>query len=492
MHPAGSLRIAVALLAIVSVHAEPASDALDKFTRQLQAACAAQPSDDGYRRDTISQFKARFEALGLALKRGELNQAREILQNLNGAGLPPELQDAWQSLADALAAQIIQLQQQAAISWKKAVDEAATKTRDVCIAAKTSSDLDGITLEVAALQNKHRQMNNLLVDRANRKLEGITRFLDQWSRFLDFRAAGSITAANNLLRNLRAENDPPIISQKDLERAFIEQLPSPWTTADVPRIAFRDVKNVADLPPAVEKMNELLSNPAIYEAGFFLSDPRDILALVTADQQVKEGNFAAAEEALSDLDRSEVYQTCRRWLQPIRTAIRQRLTAGELQQITGAKPRSDESSNTMLRRVLDGLQAGGEYTKMSDLVTEISMLPATTLYGKVDYPWSPGDATALLAYANASKLEQAGDALAAVNEYRRVITSAQGGKYAPTAEAQKAIERLKKSHPEAFADIDGVVLDELRQIRQELDQALRLQIQQQRMTQQRLFPGNMR
>ena len=463
-HPIRSFSQMALSLALVALAASPlragtAPDELSEFTKELQKSLSSRQSDQNYGRDIVGQFGA----LDAALRRGDFERAQQLLQNLSGYGVPPELQSKWQSLADKLAEAIVEQQQQHAIEWKKLVDALVKKTREACMTAKSSADLDEVMVDIAAQQLKRTRSSNLLAQRASQKIEALARFVDQWSRFLDFREAGDAKQANNILRNLsQSGSDFPMLSATEIQKAFVEETISD-NPAEAARKVFVGVDTLEAIPPAVTRLTEILKDPAVrnQNQGW---NTKNLLLLVEADNQAQAGAFADARASLQRVENDPIFSNLP-GLGALRDQVTERVRSGELLGITGATLKPGETTNTMLTRVLDQLKAESKYAEMARIISQANKLPRPRT-GYPSNPWSSEDATALIAFATASQFDQAGDAFPAVVEYRRVISTGQTGKYAPTKEAQAALERLQKSNPDVLKDVNSVVLEELRQIRQ--------------------------
>jgi predicted metal-dependent hydrolase len=195
--------LVIASLAFGSLRASSPDDDLSALIKKWQTSEGQQQGQkQPYQPDAIVQFKA----LESALQRRNFDRAQQILQNLNEAyGLPPNLQAEWPAIAEALAALITEQQQKEAIARKKEIDDLTEKTRKLSLEAKTSGDLDEVMIQISALQTQKASSynsNSLIAQRSGQKLEGLARFVGQWTRFLDFKAAGDNRQANNILRDL--------------------------------------------------------------------------------------------------------------------------------------------------------------------------------------------------------------------------------------------------------------------------------------------------
>lgn len=443
------------------------SDDLNAFVDKLKKSLASKQTDRAYGAEAAQQF----EVLSIALKRGDFERAQQLIQNLGAYGVPPELRAEWQALADDLAAKIVEMQQQAAIDWKKSVDGVAAKAKEACSAAKSSADLDEVMIEIAALQMKRVSSNNILSQRATQKLEGTARFLDQWARFLDCRDAGETNQANNILQELSRGGGFPVLSAAELQKFASEGAYTPDNAIDAARFAFRDVETADQLPAAVERARELLKKPSLAR------EARDwnfssVLEMCDAEEAIDQGRLADARAKLISQDSSNLVINVPA-LRELRSNLLNRLATAEVAEIAGGQLSEGQSVGAFLSATLDRLQAEGKFAEMAKIMARVGELQRGINLQNV--PWSPNDPAALAAYASGAQLEAAGDALAAINEYRRAITSGQTGKYAPTKQAEEALARLRQSHPAAFEDANGVVLEELRQIRQDLQRAMMMQ-----------------
>lgn len=460
-----ALSILLGTIPVAAVRGADPTTQLSDFIEQLKNSQSG-PSGESYRREASAQFKA----LQVAIKRGNYEQAQQLLQNLGGYGVPSELQDQWGTLADTLAAQIDQLRQQSALQWKTDVDVLAKETREACVTAKVSDDLQPVLIACSALQLRRISQNSVLVERANQRLQGIVQTLQAWSNFLDAQESGNAQQANNALRNLMTGgNGVAVLPRSVIESSFVAEEKPVNDLDDVFRISFANVKTTADLPVAIERLQKFSKNPAISTQG--LSFPREVERLQNltgADAAIKAGNLEAAAAALDRYRSSGGYAGTNTAMLGILNDLQMEIITRRLTDLTKEKPESGEVPGDFVKRVADQLRAKGQYEELGSLVDIVNATNARSYQSSFTVPWSPGDATAIRAFLIARQFEAAGDTLASINQYRTVISAGQGGRYAPVDEARKSLEKLKTTNPEAFKDVNAVVLVQLQALQEQL------------------------
>lgn len=353
--------------------------------------------------------------------------------------------------------------------WRAQVDQLVADTRETCLAAKTSSDLDALLVRCAALQMQRMGQDNVFGQRTTQKLNGLIFTLENWMRFLDFRAAGNAPAANEALRRLFGERAQfPVLTQPEIQTQFMPEPISDVSPPGMIKHIYGGLRTPGDLPAAIERLNSFTNNPMTRDNTAFLTTDKERLeGLRRASELLNRNEVNAAIQEIERAILSTGYSEGQKQFESVRDQLTRQALTMKLSALLGMQPKPEEDLQEFIARALIQLQEKGDYSAMLDVIRSFERLA-----------W-PGrgsplatDRVAIQRFLAAQRFESVGDAVAAVNDYRHVVGTIDG-KYAPIKEATAALERLKSKNPEAFTNYEGVVLDELRSVREQLQKLRR-------------------
>lgn len=442
------------------------SEQIDELVTRLREVPA--PVHGGREAEAIAR---QLVVIQRALDRGEYEVAEQAMRSLSTQTIPGVDAETWQNLIDTLAVTITEGRQRQATEWLASVDTLVENVRAACITAETTADLDLVMVETASLQTRRSQQSgNILTERANQKLQSAASALTAWSRMLDATEMGSLQDANNALRGMLSSGQHiPIIPREEIERRIVsESVTAPKTFDQVVASALREVTGPDDIPEAIAVIEREGAKVQQNSQNISMVTNR-LEAVKNLHDALQKGDIAAAEaeEArLRHLPRAMNLGSGDR-VESLQRESSVALLMVRLTRLSGVEPTEEETPEGYIERVTSTLREREQYAELARFLTDAQRLQMTA------NPQNPGvhigrDAAALTAYGNAIRFERAGDVLPAIAEYRNAIRMSAGSSLVPVDEAEKALARLTAEHPEAANDMSGVLLDEIRQLRREV------------------------
>jgi hypothetical protein len=439
--------------------------AADSLTQKLQdfdaklASLASTTSDPRQQTSQMAaqRFGEQLKALVHLVDRGEYERAINQLNALSGVGLPPELAKTWSALSLATIKELETAQAEMTSKWVAEVDACARAAQEACLNAKSSGDLDSLLVKVAALQlRRPGNANDVVSQRAVRRLGSLASTLEAWMNYLDFTTAGNVKAANNALRSL-STNDSlvPVLRVADITARIVEEQVN--TEAFVGQV-YSSIRSPDDIAPALAKLS---SQGKVLNGDTQLYNERRFLEVLQQGKEACDKDDAAlAIKAVStsrSLGGTAGFALYREKL----IAMIERLSL--LRVITkksGMEPTTDESAADYAQRVMDALYKNGDYEKLIAVMAAQDEL----LAGKKSFTETRHTLERFLA---ARRFEAVNDHAFAIAEYRRVLR-ANAGDYSPVQLAGEALKRLQAAHPELFTTTESRVLAEVEALRQDV------------------------
>lgn len=347
----------------------PASAAQEDVVAKLRAfeekiaataAPAAAAFGDAPPRESQARGRviAQLRMLRALLAREEFEPAQQLLTNLHLHELPPELQAAWLELSGALLADLGKLRADAVEKWVARVEELVKEVRAQCAAAKTAAELDPLLVRCAALQMQRLGPGTVLGQRAERKMAGVITTLETWASFLDFRAAGNMKAANDLLRNLAANSSHfPVLTVAEIEAQYLPvEKAQPSSRAALQRL-IAGVATLDELPGALERLEILGNHPeAMQSHGSFAVEKKLLQAMQEAWQNLKLGNDEAAMRAFDLVTSTHLDPELQAHYGRLKEQFVRRLLSARVKRLSDLSPEPKEDLQVYLGRVLDFLE----------------------------------------------------------------------------------------------------------------------------------------
>ncbi len=319
-------------------------------------------------------------------------------------------------------------------------------------------------MRCAALQARRLSGQDIVGQRLQQKLAGTSKTLDRWARFLDARSAGNALAANAVLREFLTNlSDFPVMSVAEIKSQLSTDEGTPASFQNALELIFKDVKSPDDLDTALERVKKMGGSPVTTGPALRV-EQGTIEMLKAAWDKCKQQDYGAAIQLVTVAQRGDNSAEGKPFHQPFKDAILHTALSGKLRSYGAAEWKPDQTLSAYMDTVLQELKRKADYEAIIDLMKLAESFP--------EYQFNDGSLTperiGLEKFLTARRFEAAGDYLAALSEYRSVIGTS--GKYIPIKEVAAAVAKLKLEHPEAFKYYEGVVLEEIRKLREEVRQ----------------------
>ena len=291
-------------------------------------------------------------------------------------------------------------------------------------------------------------------------MEGVVTLANAWANYLDQKEAGNGEAQNAALRVLLNESTFPILTRSEIEATL------PLSSESFVKI-LEGLRSLEDLPKIVAELKVAAAQASSRRSGMPGPDAQDFDNLLTLWEAAKKGDQTVLSRWPGGYAGTFTLQ-----IQAIWTQYRDEIATLLMVQALKGKvdlPRAPwKSAGSYAERVLQMLQEKKDYETMTEVCRLRQSLMLIAPRGE---NWG-SEKIQFETLAAARRFEVAGDTLGALTAYRSLVGGA-AGKYFPMDEATEALKRLRAANPAAFADIQGVVLEELRSFRQQLQQSPR-------------------
>lgn len=407
---------------------------------------------------------SRLKMVEAVVARDEFDRLEQLVRGVDQGDMPPEFQAEWIGLSESLLAASEKMKAAAREQWYKEVDALVKSTRETCLSAKTSGDLDPLILRVAALQMQRLGQETILGQRAAEKMAGITATVQTWTRFLDFQGAGNAKAANDVLQNFsRGNSQFPVLTVADIQSRLLPVEEEKKASMATLQRLLDEVASPAELAAALARWKELGLHLKTSEGTSLEGERSKLETIESAWNAAMMGDDETALRALESISWGSGFTGLLPKENRLRDQTFRRIVASQCARWPVAPLAETEGLQTCLLRVLDHLQSIANLEAVGDVMK---------LYDRVGGPSGRSDSftrdrATIERFLAARRLESVGDAVLAVKEYRYVLTTG-GGKYVPLKEAGEAVKRLKEKSPETFKESDAAILGELQSLRQQI------------------------
>jgi len=464
MKPPGlSLKLALCLLAglaapLFGQAEDDLASSVEAFRQKVAAKQTAQPQAQN-----LAQLSMQLKALQGMISREEYEAAGEAVARLEQYAAMLELGDEWTQFSEALGKSLKQRDEQALGKWRGEVDKLVTDTKKACQEAKDSAELDPLLVRCAALQMRRERGANILTQQTRRKLEGVAAALSNWTNYLDFRDAGNVKRANEVLRNL-TNNDSqyPVLTASQINKSFLTDTSSAPNARTAFAQVFAGLKTPEDLPGAIERLQNIAALPDNMELNMLRNEQKRLDNLLQAWEAVKRGDDAAASKILERMQQGGGMEEAQAYYDSLKSQILGRVIQNKAPAWTKLTLNPGEEPAAFFGRVLDELNAKGDYPTMIEVMKyadQINRPPGNGGYTK--------DRMVLDQFLAGQRFENVGDVQAAVTNYRLVVGSPMS-KYIPTGRAEESLKKLYEKNPEAFKNNDSALTEEIRALRQQV------------------------
>jgi hypothetical protein len=451
---------------------EEAANSVKAFREKIAPATVAPAESAAAREMQIRQrIGSRLKMVEAVLARDEFDRLAELVHGVDRGDMPPEFQAEWLGISESLLGASEKMKAAAREQWYKEVDALVKMTRDTCLSAGKSGDMDPLILRVAALQMQRLGSETIVGQRAAEKLSGVTTAVQTWTHFLDFRDAGNSKAANDVLQNFsRNSSQFPVLTAADIQSRLLpieEEKKASFATL---QRFVTELANPADLEAALGRWKELRLDLKTPEGTSYEGEKRKLEVISGAWKAAARGENETALRMVESVSWGSGFDGLVAKEDTLREQVLRRVVMNMSARWAVSPLGATEGLQTYLLRVLDHLQSNADFGAMADVMG---------LYDRMGNPSGRTDSLArdrstIERFLAGRRLEAAGDPMLAAIEYRTVLTTG-GGKYVPLKEAGEAIQRLKEKTPEVLKETDATIIAELRSLRQQI-QALQLRL----------------
>ncbi len=459
----------------VRAEADQMADKVSAFATTVEAAAKPDEeggnkpengSQEGYetegRQRVITQLSTQLKTLEAALRRNDLDTVDQILSGLKSYGSQSGMPAGWGEFLTELSNGIKDRAEKSWVQWFTEVRALAKDVHDACLTANHSADLDAVLMRTSVMQMKRLNRQNAMVERGSAMINGIVGTLQSWARYLDQRDAGNVNAANEILRNIgRGGSEYPVLSAAEI-RSKIEPEKKEITFQTEVVGILSDLNTLDDLPAVVERWKAFQDDPQ-----FSKNDMTQVVAMsakldlmLRASAALKAGNNSEALAMASDNSLITGHTDMYPHLKPLIKQVVDRVLASKVVAIIGPQEGIAENPTKAIKDALTALKQKSDYEGMLELLKLQQGLPSREM------------SLAILAiehFLAGRRFESSGDLVMAVAEYRTVV-AASPGPLLPQAEATEALKRMEKENPGALKDYQGPLLQELRTLREQLNQ----------------------
>ncbi|MGH8048357.1 MAG: hypothetical protein ACREKL_14030, partial [Chthoniobacterales bacterium] len=395
--------VAILILPLLQdLHAADVTDDLETFRKKVAAEESKQSPDS---RGEGRQISMQLKVLQNLIARADYDRAQQMLETLGNYGLSPQFQDEWMPLSEAIGKELDKRKDESLRKWNAEVDELMKEAKKGCLEAKTSADLDALLLRCAALQMRREQQNTVAGERTTRKLAGAATTLSAFADYLDFRDAGNIKNANEALRRLlSSDSNLPVLTAADIEGRLLTDDPAGLSVDAALAKIFDGVKSPDDLAAALEKMKKYSISPATPQLASLSYEQPRLQSAMLAWKAAKDGDVNSALAALNRIPSSGGSESGRSYYAPISAQILTYILQQNVQKWTKLSFNSGETPASYLKRILEELQARGDYVSMIEVLRFSEQMARAFPSGSIS-----GDRAALEAFVAAQRFENAGD-----------------------------------------------------------------------------------
>jgi tetratricopeptide (TPR) repeat protein len=246
---------------------------------------------------------------------------------------------------------------------------------------------------------------------------------------------------------------------QEIDARFVQNDAESLTIREAWPKIFQGVASPDDLAGALERLNALAANPMNPELSSLGTERRRMEGMVQAWEAAKRGDNDSALKALDRAGSSGGFDDASNYYEPLKSRILSTVMQRKTQGWSKLTLNPGEDPTAFLGRILDELQAKGDYTTMVEVMKFSDQMSRQNATGALT-----AERQAMERFLAGQRLEAAGDPLGAMTNYRNVIASA-GGKYVPTAQAQEAFKKLQEKNPDLFKSGDAVILEEIRSLK---------------------------
>ncbi len=411
---------------------------------------------------SAGRILTQLRLLESAIRRNDFPKIQQISGSLGSYDMIPQLQSSWNSLSVEVTAAIEERIRRFDEQWYAEVRELAKDAHQTCLAANHSGDLDAILMRTAVIQMKQSQKDNVLTQRGRSMINGIAVSLRNWAAFLDQRDAGNRDSANEILHNFgRNGTEFPLLSVDEIRA---KMLPAEIESTFKGRIdeILTGLKRLDDLPAVIDRWKSFQAAPQTAKGDMsqVVAMTAKLEILLKASNEMKAGNTVGSMTLANDSSLLSGSSDMIPYLKPLINQVAEGVLAAKIEKLFGPQPTFATNPGKAIDDALATLKKRGDY----QILLELLSIQQNRAPKEVSVAISP-----IEHYLAAKRFESSGDMIMAISEYRSVV-AAPAGPWLPQAEASEALLRLEKENADAFKDSNGVLLQEIRTLREQINQ----------------------
>ncbi len=435
--------------------ADELSDQLDALRKNLTAELEGiktqtSPDEDGARQRSRGQqllsLMTNIEQLA-ADGRGQNSQhLRQAV--LTTSDLSPALQEQMIAILDALPA----LQQKRAEEYQNSVSLALATAREALPEATEADTLNGLVGELDALRMSNWRTNSTLGEQMNQQLSAAVTTIGKWQDYLRNRRAGYTEAAQHSLQQLLDQNSPyPLIDAATIQAALAGIRKEADDPLNEVAVILESVKQPTDIPSAAQRIGTI--SPPPRDQGRLNAILPRIQALAAAYAAMQYGFSDNEQSSSRSLDETNPLAA---ELLRVENLLRLEMLTRTFADLNVGPPTEGENHESYSRRLLAASVEKNDWQSVEKILSFISRRFGRQHSGAS----AAGQLNAVQAYTAGQRLEAAGQFAAAIQSYRRVLTST--GDYLPIDQASERLRELSEQHKDIITQIQRE--DEIREI----------------------------
>ncbi|CAN5586213.1 hypothetical protein BH09VER1_BH09VER1_40500 [soil metagenome] len=336
-----------------------------------------------------------------------------------------------------------ELQKKRAKDYLSNVENTLSAAREAILKAKKPGDLDDILGEIDSLGGRRGGDGSTLAREAAEKLQAATATITTWQKYLQTAESGYPDAAQNNLRQLlERQTDYPLLNAEVIKSELAKLQKNKAAPSNEVSLILDSVKQASDIPPAAKSLANIDSDTRNQGTIQFASQRMQGFARI----------YAAAvygfQENISDSYSSDSANPFTTDLLRIESLLRLELLSRAFAKLKVDPPKPGENFEDYTNRLLEAA------VQAKDWDTAESILKVSTKsFGRQQ---TNATFSSLLggiqAFNSGKKLENAGQFAAAIQAYRKVLTTS--GPYLPVNEATERLRVLTDQHKDAVAQLD--------------------------------------
>jgi len=396
-------------------------------------------------------------AIKVYLESNHLENLEQQFPRITNSYLPPELVTETTRLQIALSDYNKAIKKYQETKRYQQIDALIKKVQTIIQNGSSIGELESMLVEITAADRKQssRYSNSAIAQRYKEKRDGLAFTVRMWVRYYDFKEAGNPTQANAQLQQIARATTFPVISKQTIDQATMPLPLDPNKNGFLASVMI-GAESISDIPKALKKIEELapIAQKHNSVASKLNTLKKQLISLTEVLENINNGD---GDFALSVLrDRHLVTNSSQLKFDSIICELEHVYLKKKDLIPSDIQLAPHESARLFLSKVFTRELIAKNYQKAlltatrMDLFSEREPLPKHFRE----------DLSALQSYVTGQKMEASQDFLSALTYYRKCATN-RGALNAPTEEAQKAITRIAKEHPDIMTNTEAALIQRL-------------------------------